>query len=418
MRVLHVTPSFYPAWAYGGVTRCAYEVCRALVRRGVEVTVWTTDVLDATQRLRDCPADVDGIRVQHFPNLSNRLAYHLQLYLPRGLRAYARRHVGDFDVVHLHAHRHALNLWVARAAWRAGVPYVLTGHGTVPVIERRLLVKRCVDALGARAVLTHAARCIAVSGAEVTHFRAAGVDTQRVCIIPNGIRAEEFATKPPRGAFRRAYGLGGGPLVLFLGKITPRKGVDVLIRALAQLPAEVQLVVAGNFMMPAEPLHDLVRRQGVQGRVHFVGLLSGDQKRAAYVDADVVAYPSLHEIFGLVPFEALVCGTPVVVCDDSGCGEVVQAAGGGLLTHYGDASGLAAALDTLLGDPALRAHCVASGRRYVENHLGWDLIAAQTLRLYEDVVGARAETLAPRARAAASENAHASGHFAPGVRSA
>ena len=81
-------------------------------------------------------------------------------------------------------------------------------------------------------------------------------------------------------------------------------------------------------------------------------------------------------------------------------------------------SGLAAALDTLLGDPALRAHCVASGRRYVENHLGWDLIAAQTLRLYEDVVGARAETLAPRARAAAPENAHASGHFAPGVRSA
>ena len=108
---------------------------------------------------------------------------------------------------------------------------------------------------------------------------------------------------------------------------------------------------------------------------------------AAYVDADVVAYPSVDEIFGLVPAEALMCGAPVVVCDDSGCGEVVRAAAGGLLVPYGDAPKLADALATLLNDRSQRERCVTSGRRYVREHLGWEHIARQTLDLYCRVLG-------------------------------
>jgi glycosyltransferase involved in cell wall biosynthesis len=400
LRILHVTPSFYPAWAYGGVARCTYELCRTLVRQGADVTVWTTDVLDAAHRLRERPDPVEGVRVRHFPNVSNRLAYHLQLYLPRGLRAHAHAHLPHFDLVHLHAHRHLLNAIVAAAARQASVPYVLTGHGTVPAIERRLLVKRCVDALGARALLHGAARCIGVSAAEVEQLRAAGVAAASIRVIPNGVRLEEFAVLPARGEFRRAHGLGDAPLVLFVGKITPRKGVDVLIRALAQLPPDVQVVVAGNFMMPARPLHRLAQQLGVEQRVHFVGFLAEAQKLAAYADADVVAYPSVHEIFGLVPFEALMCGTPVVVCDDSGCGEVVAQAGGGLLVPYGQPAALAAALRTLLLDPTRRSRCAAKGRRYVEHQLGWDHIAERTLALYEEVIGEAKQAAAPGARVA------------------
>ncbi len=386
MRILHVTPSFYPAWAYGGIARCAYELCRALARRGESVEVWSTDAGDATQRLAERTLTVDGITLRRFPNLSNRLAYHRQVYLPCGLRAYARQHIAAFDVVHVHSHRHLLQPPVASAARRAGVPYVFTGNGTVPVIERYVPAKRLVDRLGARAFLRDAARCIAVSHAEVAHYRAAGVPAARIRVIPNGIRLEEFAALPARGRFRGSRNLGTAPLVLFVGKITPRKGVDTLLQALAQLPAAVQLVVVGNFMMPAEPLHRLARDLGIAGRVHFVGLLAGDEKLAAYVDADVVAYPSQHEIFGLVPFEGLMCGAPAVVCDDSGCGEFVQAAGGGLVVPYGDPRALAAAMQRLLADSSLRRQCVADGQRYIAGHLSWEHIAAQTLSVYEEVV--------------------------------
>jgi len=120
--------------------------------------------------------------------------------------------------------------------------------------------------------------------------------------------------------------------------------------------------------------------------VCFPGLLLGDDRNAAYVDADVVAYPSTDEIFGLVAAEALMCGTPVVVCDDSGCGEVVRAAAGGRLVPYGDPFALAGALKALLDDRAERERCAVNGRRYVEQNLGWDRLAEQTRELYREVI--------------------------------
>jgi len=382
-----VSPSFYPAWAYGGIPRCAYELCRALARLGDEVTVWTTDACDAAGRLPERSAAVDGIDIRRFPNLSNRLAYQLQLYLPLGLAGQARAGVGAFDLVHIHSHRHLLEAVVSRAARRLGKPYVCTANGTAPAIERHLSAKWLVDRLGAREILRQAAACIAVAHAEISHYRQAGVAPESVEVIPNGLRLEEYDGLPARGGFRHRHGIGANErLTVFVGKITPRKGVDVLLRALAALPPDVQLAVVGNFMMPQEPLQRLARELGVETRVRFTGLLTGADKLSAYVDADVVAYPSVDEIFGLVPAEALMCGAPVVVCDDSGCGELVRAAQGGLLVRYGDAPALAQALRRLLDDAELRARCVASGQRYAREHLGWDRIAAQTQALYREIL--------------------------------
>ncbi len=392
MRILHVTPSFYPAWAYGGIPRCVYELCRALMRLGDEVAVWTTDAFDAKRRIEEREAFVEGIHVRRFRNLSNRLAYHRQLYLPPGILLAPWRDLVYFDLVHIHSHRHLLEALVGAAAARRRIPYVFTGNGTVPPIERYVLIKRTLDLIGARSILEHAAACIAVSEAEIPHYRAAGVDAARIRVIPNGIRLEEYATLPARGSFRRMLGLGDAPLVVFVGKITPRKGVDVLLRAMARLPANVQLVVAGNFMMPERPLRQLAADLGIAERVRFPGLLLGDERNAAYVDADVVAYPSTDEIFGLVAAEALMCETPVVVCDDSGCGEVVRAAQGGLLVPYGDAEALANALRTLIEDRARRDACAANGRRFVEQHLSWEQIAVQTRALYREVLRSTVES--------------------------
>lgn len=386
VRILHVTPSFYPAWAYGGIPRCAYELGRELVRLGDEVTVWTTDALDASQRLREPEAVVDGMFVRRFRNLHNGLAYHRQLYLPIGILKAPWHDLIEFDIVHIHSHRHLLEALVGAAAARRRISYVFTGNGTVPAIERYVLIKRVLDLFGADAILEHAAACVAVSEAEIPQYTDAGVERTRVRVIPNGIRLSEFADLPPRGSFRRAFGLGDGPLLVFVGKITPRKGVDVLLRALARLPDAVQLVVAGNFMMPEAPIRAIVEQLHLDDRVRFPGLLLGEARNAAYVDADVVAYPSTDEIFGLVAAEALMCRTPVVVCDDSGCGEVVRAAGGGRLVPYGDPGALAGALQALLDDRAERDRCATSGRRYVEEHLSWERIAAETRELYREVI--------------------------------
>ncbi len=386
LRILHVTPSFYPAWAYGGVPRCAYELCRELVHLGHDVTVWTSDVFDRDSRLGSAETVVDGMRVKRFRNLSNRLAHDFQLYLPPGIFAAAREQIDRFDIVHIHSHRHLLQLAVAKAARAAGVPYVLTGNGTVPAIERYIGVKHILDSLGVASIVRNTAACIAVSRAEVPHYTRVGVAADRVRVIPNGVRLAEFDHLPNQGSFRRGHGIGEGPLIAFVGKITPRKGVDVLIRAMALLPESVQLVVAGNFMMPERPIHELVEDLGVGQRVRFPGLLLGEERNALYVDADVVAYPSIDEIFGLVAAEGIMCGSPVVVCGDSGCGELVEASGGGEVVPYGDPTALAAAIEGLLADPDKRAAHVRIAQAYVREYLGWGAIAGRTSDLYREVL--------------------------------
>ena len=150
MRILHVTPYSADAWAYGGIPRLVAALTRGLARRGHRVTICTTDACDASSRLSSAPHGIarfgpwplrhtpDGVDVRVFPNLSNVLAYHLQLFTPLGLGRYLSEHARDFDVAHLHACRNLPGAIAASRLRRAGVPYVLAPNGTAPLIERRI----------------------------------------------------------------------------------------------------------------------------------------------------------------------------------------------------------------------------------------------------------------------------------------
>src|SRR5262249_41251912 len=144
----------------------------------------------------------------------------------------------------------------------------------------------------------------------------------------------------------------GAPLVVFLGQLTPRKRLDVVVRAFAALRAPgARLVIAGNDMGALRSARALVHALALGDRVVFTGLLRGRERLDLLADADVVVYPSQDEVFGLVPLEALLCGVPVVVADDCGCGEVIASVGGGEVVAVGDARALAAAIDGLLAAP-------------------------------------------------------------------
>jgi len=126
---------------------------------------------------------------------------------------------------------------------------------------------------------------------------------------------------------------------------------------------------------------------GVTGRTRFVGLLQGAARLELLADADVVVYPSEHEIFGLVPLEALLVGTPVVVSDDSGCAEVVRQVGGGLVVP-GRETDLARAIDTVLERPAEWQAAARSAGDGVRVRFGAETIGARLEELYGEVMRA------------------------------
>jgi glycosyltransferase involved in cell wall biosynthesis len=230
---------------------------------------------------------------------------------------------------------------------------------------------------------------LAVSEAERSQLRDLGVTADAIRCIPNPIDVDEFTEPVIAGRFRRRHRLVDRRIVLFLGKLTPRKRVDVLVRAFARLnQPQTTLVIAGNDMGAGATVRSLVGELHLKERTIFTGLLTGRDRLEALADADAMVYPSQDEIFGLAPLESLLCGTPVIVADDSGCGEVIGAAGGGQVVRLGDVDALSDAIEITLADPARWRAAAADAAMRVRARYGPDTVCSQIDEMYGEIVRA------------------------------
>ena len=317
--------------------------------------------------------------------MSNWLAYR-QLFLPIGLSGYLKRQSRAFDVAHLHACRNLPGVIAARHLKSSRVPYVVSPNGTAPNLERRRAAKRAFDAIFGN-VMDSAATVIATTRAEHRQLTATGIPAERISVVPNPLALEEFDPPLPRERFRARSHIDG-PLVAYLGKLTPRKRVPLLVRAFASLGVpEATLVIAGNDMGGGHTAREVARELGVLRRVIFTGLMTGRERLEFLASADVLVYPSEHEIFGLVPLEALLCGTPVIVADDSGCGEVIASTGGGLVVR-GDVEELRSAIAHVLDAGAYWKAAASEAAKRVRASYAPDVVCSQLESVYADIVAA------------------------------
>jgi glycosyltransferase involved in cell wall biosynthesis len=230
-------------------------------------------------------------------------------------------------------------------------------------------------------------RLIAVTDIERQQLRQLGASADSIVVIPNPIDLSEFDPPPERGRFRERLALGARPVVLFLGKLTPRKRLDVLVDAFARLEhADAALVIAGNDLGAGRAIRTRVQRRRLEHRTFFPGLLKGRERLNALADADVAVYPARDEIFGLVPLEAILAGTPVIVADDSGCAEVIARTGGGRIVTEGDVSALASQIRLTLADPEAARGDAAKARERVSSVYATDQICGLIEGLYTTVL--------------------------------
>jgi len=317
--------------------------------------------------------------------------------------------LNGFDIVHIHGLYRFPPTYAAWQARRQGVPYVIRPHGNLdPYLHVRsttghLRLKRFYERWFDLPNL-HAAGAIHYT-AEDERERTSFLKLRAPSfVVPNGLDWDRYRELPARGRLRARWRLGEAPLVLFLGRLHFKKGLDLLIPAFdalrQQLP-EARLVVAG-------PENDAYGRQvrgwvcerGLEAAVHFVGPLEGADVVQAYVDADVFALPSYTENFGMTVAEAMACALPVVISDQVNIHADVSGAGAGLVTRC-DAGEVTAALALLLGDADRRRTMGAAGRRLVQERFTWPAIVEQLTAEYQNVIDRQRRAEAGRGTAMA-----------------
>jgi glycosyltransferase involved in cell wall biosynthesis len=210
-------------------------------------------------------------------------------------------------------------------------------------------------------------------------------------VVPNGIRWDEYQRLPSGEAFRRRFlGGSGGPVVMYLGRLSHKKGLDVLIRAFAAVQREVpaaRLVIVGPDDEDLTPrLRDLARREGVADRVVFSGMLRGDDKLDALAACDVWALPSHTENFGVAVAEALAAGRATVISPGVNIASEIAAADAGVVAPL-NIEAFAAEIASLLRDGALREALGARARAFARRY-DWSIVGPRLAAMYEEIAGA------------------------------
>jgi glycosyltransferase involved in cell wall biosynthesis len=389
MRILKVCQAYYPYLAEGGPPVKIRGIARALALLGHRITVLTAYLgplngdgkLPIERAAWGWRAYSGGVETLY---LKTRLRYRVHTLNP-GVAGFCRERLRQFDIVHVYGLYDLLGPAVAWFCRRWNIPYVVEPLGMTHPIDRSLRLKTVWKKLLGRGYLRNAARLIATSRQERQELVREGFPSEKIVVRYNGIDGAEFCRLPTRGAFRSHAGIARDPpMILFLGRLIPRKGADFLIEALPQISNDqARLVIAGpegenGYLGFLQQKACALR---VEGRVLFAGPLYAEAKKAALVDADVFVLPSRYENFGNAAAEAVACGTPVVVSDRCGIAELVDRRAG-LVTSY-DARAIAQALNELLGNPSLydrlKAGCAGVAREIL-----WDGLAEAMQCCYRD----------------------------------
>lgn len=374
LKIMQVIQFFSPKM--GGSVGNVYGLSKTLAKMGHEVTICTSDYAFDNEYAKELP----GVRIEKFASKFGKF-----IYTPK-MKNWLLENIDKYDILHLNNYWGYQNIVASDVAIKMNVPYVISPHGSIPVIINSYLRKLVFDVKYGRMILKNAQMAIATSEMEKKQIESKGISSHRIEVIPNGIFLPPVS-KDDLTVFRKKYGLGScDKVILYLGRIHKGKGVDILLLAFSEILKtfnNARLVIVGPDDGYLNNIKKIIKDKLLQKKVVITGPLYGDDKYRAYKAADIYVLNSSYEIFGNTILEACGCGVPVIINDQCGISSVIKDKCG--LTVKYDKDDLADAIAKLLLSDELRREFSKNGEEMVKRSFTWEVIAKRYESLYYNV---------------------------------
>lgn len=398
MKILQIVPSI--SLVYGGPSQMVLGLASALAKEGAEVTVITTDSNgDTGQKPLDVnlnvPIKQNGYEIIYF-RCSPFRRYKFSLNLLKWLNIHAH----EYDVAHIHALFSPVSSAAATVCRQHNLPYILRPLGTLDPadLQKKQQLKKLYVNIIERQNLAGAAAIHFTSEQEAKVSARFGVST-RDLVIPLGVIPHE--KKAENIIINQLHIPNDVPLILFMSRIDPKKGLNLLIPALDKLLAsgnQFHFVLAGT--NPQDPdyeqqIKDQITNSPLRSHTTITGFVTGELKASLLQAADLFVLPSYYENFGIAVAEAMVAGVPVVISDQVHIWQQVRDSESGWVGTT-EVESLLELLQQALQNPQERQRRGLNAQNYALQHFSWDAIAKQMIQAYQTIAGDRGQVTGDR----------------------
>jgi len=389
LKILQISPVFFPF--FGGGVNVVRNISRELAKKH-EVTVYTTTRYDLKHDVNPKKEYIDGYQVFYFRR--NLRSFLGKQNISFDLMKAFQENLSNFDVIHIHSWGQFVDYVVCKYASKSNVPYVLHVHGTFRKSKKRARML-LYELVYGKKFLRNASRVIAISHTEAKQLLGLGVPNERINIVHNGFDEELYSKLPLSGGFKQKFKIGEETnLILYLGRVESTKGIDFLVKAFAYAIRtlglkNVKLAICGPDFGFLSKVRALVGHYGISEKVLIGGILSEKDKLLAYVDADLVVYPEVFNVWGLVVVEAAACGKPVIVSETNHMANIVKKGKFGFTIKYGDVKSFAKLLEAVLVDEKVLKKMGSAGKKFVNDHFSWQSSVQKLEKIYSEVIPKR-----------------------------
>ena len=391
MKILIVIP--YVASSYGGTSKIVIEVVQGLSALGLSIDLITTNA-SVTNSL-DVPLNIwipeKGYRVQYFSSW-----HRNDFVISTSLISWLFTHLNDYDLVHTHTLFAPLISFTNWMCLLRKIPYIATPHGMLEpwALSHKAWKKKLYYTLLEKPVLRQANAIQGTASSEADNIK--NLSFKKTFFVPNGIHSNQFEVLPDPEIFYQHFpNTRDKTLILFLGRIDPKKGLDLLAPAFSRVRAqfpEAHLVVAGpdsiGFLPTAKSYFAQV---GCLDAVTFTGMLTGSLKFAALATASLYVAPSYSEGFSMSVLEGMASGLPCVIT--TGCNFPEAAKNKAAYVVDINANKIADALIECLSDPQESKAMGERARRFIFQNYTWEQVAKELMLVYKMTVSKKVQTL-------------------------